>query len=195
MYQLDSFFQTTIPYSSNTHNYLLLQKLTFLVFPFLTILTSNLASLLLLNQLPRGWVFCTISSTFFPPTDANCIQGPCPSLYGVCITHMGGSTHTALMDRAESKVLRLIGCPHLTNCLLPLKSCRTVASLSIFYHYFHAHCSSELAASMPPPPPPASPNSTFLFCSSLFYSNPLCKSQPVSSFLHPFHWSALEPPS
>ncbi len=26
-------------------------------------------------------------------------------------------------------------------------------------------------------------------------ANPLCKSQQVSSFLHPFHCSALEPPS
>ncbi len=63
----------------------------------------------------------------------------------------GGSTHNELLDRVESKVLCLIGYPHLTNYLLPLKSCRTVTSLSIFYSYFHAHCSSELADCMPPP--------------------------------------------
>ncbi len=107
----------------------------------------------------------------------------------------GSSTHTALLDRVESKALLLIGCSHLTNCLLTLKSRLTVASLSIFYRYFHAYCSSELADCMPPPSPLASPNSTFYFCSPLFYPNPSCKSQPVSSLLHPFHWSALEPPS
>ncbi len=62
----------------------------------------------------------------------------------------GGSTHTALLDRAESKAFRLISSPPLTSFFLPLKSRRNVASLSIFYRYFHAHCSSELANCMPP---------------------------------------------
>ena len=62
----------------------------------------------------------------------------------------GGSTHTALLDRVESKAFRLISSPPLTSCLLPLKSRRNVASLSIFYRYFHANCSSELANCMPP---------------------------------------------
>ncbi len=65
----------------------------------------------------------------------------------------GGSTHTALLNRVESKALRLTDCPHLSYCHLPLKSRRTVASLSIFYRYFHAHCSSEVADCMPPPLP------------------------------------------
>ncbi len=42
------------PYSSNTHNCLLLQQATYLIFPFLIILTGNLTSLLLLDQLIRG---------------------------------------------------------------------------------------------------------------------------------------------
>ena len=62
----------------------------------------------------------------------------------------GGSTHTALLDRVESKAFRLIRSPPLTSCLLPLKSRRDVASLSVFYRYFHANCSSELANCMPP---------------------------------------------
>ncbi len=62
----------------------------------------------------------------------------------------GGSTHTALLDGVESKAFRLISSPPLTSCLLPLKSCCSVASLSIFYPYFHANCSSELANCMPP---------------------------------------------
>ncbi len=62
----------------------------------------------------------------------------------------GGSTHTALLNSVESKAFRLIRSPALTSSLLPLKSRREVASLSIFYRYFHANCSSELANCMPP---------------------------------------------
>ena len=65
----------------------------------------------------------------------------------------GGSTHTALLDRVEAKALRLISSPPHTDSLLPLKFRRNVASLSIFYRYFHADCSSELANCMPPPLP------------------------------------------
>merc|ERR1712035_79188 len=63
----------------------------------------------------------------------------------------GGSTHTVLLDRVESKAFRLINSPPLTDCLQPLLFRRNVANLSIFYRYFHANCSSELANCMPPP--------------------------------------------
>merc|ERR1712035_111623 len=63
----------------------------------------------------------------------------------------GGFTHTVLLDRVESKAFRLINSPPLTDCLQPLLFRRNVASLSIFYRYFHANCSSELANCMPPP--------------------------------------------
>ena len=62
----------------------------------------------------------------------------------------GGSTHTALLDRVESKAIRLISSPPLTNCLPSLKLRRNVASLAIFYRYFHANCSFDLANCMPP---------------------------------------------
>ena len=65
----------------------------------------------------------------------------------------GGSTHTALLDRVESKAFRLISSPPLTNCLLPLKSRRIVASLSLFYRYFHAHYSLQLTDCIPYPFP------------------------------------------
>ena len=54
---------------------------------------------------------------------------------------------TALLNRVESKAFRLIDSPSLTDCL----DSHNVASLSIFYRYFHADCSSELANCMPPP--------------------------------------------
>ncbi len=65
----------------------------------------------------------------------------------------GGSTHTALLNRVESKAFRLINSPPLTDYILPLNLRRNVASLSIFYRYFRANCSSELANCMPPPLP------------------------------------------
>ncbi len=61
-----------------------------------------------------------------------------------------GSTHTALLNRVESKAFRLINSYPLTDCILPLNLRREVASLSIFYRYFHAYCSSEVANCMPP---------------------------------------------
>ena len=70
-------------------------------------------------------------------------------------SHVWGSSpdspHTSLLDRVESKALRLINSPTLTSKLLPLSSRRQVASLSLFYRYYHKHCSSELANIIPPP--------------------------------------------
>ena len=51
----------------------------------------------------------------------------------------------------ESKAIRLINSPSLTYCLQPLAIRRNVASLSIFYRFFHGYCSSELADCVPPP--------------------------------------------
>ena len=61
----------------------------------------------------------------------------------------GDSTHTALLNRVESKAFCSINSPPLTDCLDFLNHRRNVASLSIFYRYFHADCSSELANCLP----------------------------------------------
>ncbi len=66
------------------------------------------------------------------------------------MSRVGGSTHTALLDRVESKAFCLISSPPLTNCDQPLKLRRSVASLSIFYRYFQTNCSSDLINCMPP---------------------------------------------
>ena len=65
----------------------------------------------------------------------------------------GSSTHAVLLNRMESKALRLIKSPSLTDCLDSLSRRRNVASLFLFYLYVHADCSSELANCMPPPLP------------------------------------------
>ncbi len=62
----------------------------------------------------------------------------------------GGSTHTALLNKVESKAFRLINYPPLTDCLQSLDLRRNVASLAIFYRYSYENCSSELADCMPP---------------------------------------------
>ena len=48
----------------------------------------------------------------------------------------GGSTHTALLNRVESKAFRLINSSFLTDCFQPLSHRRNVASLALFYCYF-----------------------------------------------------------
>ncbi len=124
---------------------------------------------------------------FFSPHQLHTIYRGlvCPCMEYAC--HVWeSSTHTALLDRVELKAFQLISSPPLTSCLLPLKFCRIVASLSIFYEYFHGNCSSELAT---PSPPPTDLLYMSFFTSSLLYCpNPLCKSEPVPPFLYPFHW-------
>ena len=77
------------------------------------------------------------------------VQGHYPSMYGVWFSYLGGSTHTALLYKVESKVFRLINSLPLTDCLDFLSHRRNIASLPIFYRYFHAACSSEFANCMP----------------------------------------------
>ena len=86
------------------------------------------------------------SASIFLSISAACsIQEPYPPMYGVWLSCLRGSTHTALLNRMESKAFRLISSPPLTDCLDCLSHRRNVASLSIFYRYFHADCSSEFA--------------------------------------------------
>ena len=68
-----------------------------------------------------------------------------------CSHIWGSSSHTSLLDRVESKAIRLIGEHSLTWTLDPLSLRRKVASLSLFYRYYFGHCSDELATCIPPP--------------------------------------------
>ena len=68
-----------------------------------------------------------------------------------CSHIWGNSASVSLLDRVESKAIRLIGDPSLTSTLDPLSLRRKVASLSLFYRYYFGHCSAELAACIPPP--------------------------------------------
>jgi hypothetical protein len=89
---------------------------------------------------------------FFTPTQLlSLYRGlirPCME-YGCHV--WGGSPHTALLGRVESKAFRLINESLLTASLQPLALRRNVASLSLFYRYYNGHCSSEISQHMLPP--------------------------------------------
>ena len=96
-----------------------------------------------------------VSATIFLSLPATCsVQVPSLSMYGVWFSCLrGGSTQIALLNRVEPKAFCLINSTPLTDCLDSLSHRRNVASLSLFYRYFHANCSFELTNCMPPPVP------------------------------------------
>merc|ERR1712002_627228 len=62
-----------------------------------------------------------------------------------------GSSAASLLDRVESKAIRLINDPSLTSPRESLSLRRKVASLSLFYIYYFGRYSLELASCIPPP--------------------------------------------
>ena len=92
----------------------------------------------------------TSTSIFLPLSGAYSVQWSYPPMYAVWLSCLGSSTQTALLNRVESKVFCIINSPPLTDCLISLSHRRNVPSLSIFYGFFQADCSSELANCIPP---------------------------------------------
>ena len=56
-----------------------------------------------------------------------------------------------LLEKVQSKAIRLINNPNLTKSLQPLSHRRLVGDLSIYYRYFHEHCSQEIRDIIPVP--------------------------------------------
>ena len=56
-----------------------------------------------------------------------------------------------LLDKVQSKAIRLINNPNLTKSLQPLSHRRLAGDLSIFYRYFHRYCSQEIREIIPVP--------------------------------------------
>ena len=63
-----------------------------------------------------------------------------------CSHVWGGAPKSSLclLDKFQSKAIRLINNPNLTKSLQPLSHLRLVGDLSIFYRCFHGHCSQEI---------------------------------------------------
>ena len=69
-----------------------------------------------------------------------------------CSHVWGGAPKSSLnLDRVQSKAIRLINNPNLTNSLQCLSHRRLVADISIFYRYFQGHCSQEIKNIIPDP--------------------------------------------
>ena len=70
-----------------------------------------------------------------------------------CSHVWGGAPKSSLnlLDRVQSKAIRLVNNPNLTNSLQSLSHHCLVADLSIFYRYFHGHCSQEIKNIIPDP--------------------------------------------
>ena len=68
-----------------------------------------------------------------------------------CSHVWGSSSSVYLLDRVESKALRLIDDPLLTSSLDSLSLRRKVSALSLFYRYYNGHCSRELVGCVPRP--------------------------------------------
>ena len=63
-----------------------------------------------------------------------------PSLEYCSHVWAGAPKSLHLLDRVQSKAIRLISNPNLTNSQQSLSHRRLVADLSIVYRYFHGHC-------------------------------------------------------
>ena len=70
-----------------------------------------------------------------------------------CSNVWGGAPKSSLhlLDIVQSKAIRFINNPNLTKSIQSLSHRRLVADLSIFYHYFHGHCSLEIRNIIPDP--------------------------------------------
>ena len=138
-------------------------------YPLLKLLTGSIIFLLLLNQLPRS-----SPSVFFPLPVADCTGALSAPVW---------STHTELLNKIESKAFCLTDSLPLTDCFQTLTLCHNVASLTIFYRYFHANCSFELANCMLPSLP--QPRRTWFSTHSHPYSVHLPYAR-VNQYLHSF---------
>ena len=70
-----------------------------------------------------------------------------------CFHVWGGAPKSTLclLDKVQSKAIRLINNPNLTKSLQPLSHRRLVGNLSIFYRFFNGHCSQEIRDIIPVP--------------------------------------------
>ncbi|KAL7644702.1 UNVERIFIED_CONTAM: hypothetical protein RMT77_004515 [Armadillidium vulgare] len=148
---LDTIFHTTMISSSKTLNSNLHLFLIFLAFFFRDLSWKDHITSLSKQASKRLGVLRRLQNYFTPPQLLALYRDvvrPCMEYS----SHIwGGSTHTALLEKVESRAFRLINSPALTNSLQSLSARRIVASLSLYYRCYNRHCSSELSGRIPPP--------------------------------------------
>ena len=87
--------------------------------------------------MPLQGILCIYKSTIRP-----CLEYCCHIWAGAPISSLN------ILDRVQRRLFNLLG-ENLYSKLQPLSHRREVASLSLFYRYFHGHCSEDLASLMP----------------------------------------------
>ena len=91
--------------------------------------------------------FLSRARGYFSPSQLLTIyKSQAPPSLEYCSHVWGGAPKSSLhlLDRVQSKAIRLINNPNLTNSLQSLSHRRLGADLSIFYSYFHGHCSQKI---------------------------------------------------
>ena len=98
--------------------------------------------------------FLSGASGYFSPSQLLTIYKSqiCPSLE-YCSHVWGGATKSSLhlLDWVHSIAIPLINNPNLNNSLQSLSHRCLAADLSMFYRYFHGHCSQEIKNIIPDP--------------------------------------------
>ena len=78
-----------------------------------------------------------MESTYRYQNGEDCYKNPLDSL--------------CLLDRLQSKAIRLVNNPNFTKSPQPISHPRLVGDLSIFYKYFHGHCFQKIGETIPVP--------------------------------------------
>ena len=125
-----------------------------LLFLFHLISLGKLTSIPLLNMHLKSSVSSPRPAGFFSSSHLITIHKSqiFPSLE-YCSHVWGGAPKSTLclLDKVQSKAIRLINNPNLTKSLQPLSHRRLVGDLSIYYRYFNGHCSQEIRDIIPVP--------------------------------------------
>ena len=98
--------------------------------------------------------FLSRARGFFSPSQLLTIyKSQIPPSLEYCSHVWGGAPRTSLhlLDKVQSKAIRLIDNPSLTKSLKSLSHRRLVADMSIFYRFFDGHCSLEIKSIFPDP--------------------------------------------
>ena len=122
------------------------------VFLFQPIAFGNHTSISLLNMHLKAWVPRQSTRVFLVFSSTCYILVPNLSFITECCSHVWGGAPKStlcLLDKVQSKVIRLINNFNLAKFLQYLSHRCLVTDLSIFYRYFNGHSSQEIRDIIP----------------------------------------------